>query len=918
MINRNGNGNGNRKRKIATLCFFVLVLVLSACQSKQVEVIVEPVVDKELAVVEEENVISVSTTEQFLSAIGPNRTIKVAPGKYDLLSVTTDNEYIKYEDTYDGKELIIYKVENLKIIGDENSKAEFVIDSRYSNVMVFKDVDNLTIKNIVAGHSKELGECTGGVLQFNFSANVVLENLDLYGCGTVGIDLKDSEKFQIINTNIYETNYSAMTIENSSDIEVLGGKIYNNTVFEALIKAKNSKQIVFNGTIFDNNKSITSEGYVSYDYFVMNESDTPISFNNSVITNNDLDYFYFKKDKYTNTVVKDNKFTIETDRNDMYNNSYVRRDQSWYEVKIKESTDWLEAVNVSNTEIVKDKSIIKYTKLIEDLGVLDLNGIPTALTSFKDMSKIIKNSEISDELFGIFLDYHTKYMDVASYSMYSYTELDKIYNENNPHGFVDLGEITDGELRLKIESSINSGMKLDVFYDNVYIAELNGYVISKVEAFISEGMRKYLELREEEKSNDLYQYDKMGMNIEYNYHEIDRLVKWEKFYADYPTFLTNEKFTNYVEIYEFTLKQPFENINREIVGENMYNQNDFYMLSAVDLMIYERLFDIYPYSSYTAKYKDLIIEIKKSNNIITEDLKPLLIKKKIILSDGNYDMYFKNSGDYYNVINKFKTDFSRFKEEVKKEPVPNVSAELTTVLVDDIYQMFREIGDNKHIIMKSGVYKVSLDFLSLENSVDSENIISGVKNLIIESDSSEPVVLLIDYGVVLKIDSSENVLLSNFILGHSTDICNGNVIEVVNSKNVSVNNSLLYGSGYIGLYVDTSENVNLNRSLVTDTTTNPISIIDSKIVGINNSRVYENYVPYLFDIDNSSDVTINSTQIIFNAYKKDLPIKGKEIFKMDKVSNILIKNSYFIENKFENIYSKEFDEVVKFTDNIIN
>lgn len=908
----------NKRRIILTLCLLMLVLILSACQSKTDEIPTEAVVEKETPVVEEENIISVSTTEQFLSAIGPNRTIKVASGEYDLLSVITDNEHIKYEDTYDGKELIIYKVENLKIIGDENSKPNFVIDPRYSNVMVFKDVDNLTIKNIVAGHRKELGECSGGVLQFNFSDNVILENLDLYGCGTIGIDLKDSEKFQIINPNIYECNYGAMTIENSSDIEIVGGNIHDNTVFEALIKARNSKQIVFNGTTFNNNKSYTSEGYVSYDYFVMNESDTPINFNNCVIKDNELEYFYFKKDQYTNTVVKDNKFIVDTDKNDLYNNSYIMREQSWYEVKIKESTDWLASINISNTQLVREKAIVKYTKLIEDLGVLDLNGVPTALTSFKNMSRTIDNKETSDELFAIFLEYYGKYMDVASYSMYSYTELGKIYNENNPFGFVDLDNVKDDKLRLKVESSINSGIKLDAFYENVYTTELNGYVVSKVEAFVSEGMRKYLELREEERSNQSYEYEELGMNIEYNYHELDRLVKWEKFYVDYPDFLEKDKFVNYVDRYEFTLKQPFENIKSVIIDEGMYNQNDFYMLSAVDLMIYERLFDLYPYSAYTSKYKDLIDEIKKTNNIIMKDLEPLLIEKKILEEDGNYDDYFKNSADYYNTINKFKLDLSKFKEEVKKDPVSNVSTELTTVLVDDIYQMFREIADNKHIIMKSGVYKVSLDFLSFSNGVDRENTISGVKNLVIESDSDEPVVLLLDYGVVLKIDNSENVLLNNFVLGHSTDICNGNVIEIVNSKNISVNNSLLYGSGYIGFYVDTSENVNLNRSLVTDTTTNPVSIIDSKVVAINNSRVYENYVPYLFDIDNSSEVTIDSTQIIFNAYEKDQARKGKEILKMDKVNNVVIKNSYFIENNFENIYSKEFDEVVQFTDNITN
>ncbi|MGB3368335.1 MAG: hypothetical protein WBA54_12650, partial [Acidaminobacteraceae bacterium] len=63
-------------------------------------------------------------------------------------------------------------------------------------------------------------------------------------------------------------------------------------------------------------------------------------------------------------------------------------------------------------------------------------------------------------------------------------------------------------------------------------------------------------------------------------------------------------------------------------------------------------------------------------------------------------------------------------------------------------------------------------------------------------------------------------------------------------------------------------------------------------------------------------VVIDSTQIIFNAYKKGLAKKGREIIKMDKVKNIVIKNSYFIENKFEKIYLKEFDEVVQFTDNI--
>ncbi|MEO1299230.1 MAG: hypothetical protein AAFW75_26320, partial [Cyanobacteria bacterium J06636_16] len=65
-----------------------------------------------------QDVIAVNTSEAFVQAIGPNRTIELASGSFTLsdLDPGLQTRHVRFESVFDGYELVIADVENLTIV----------------------------------------------------------------------------------------------------------------------------------------------------------------------------------------------------------------------------------------------------------------------------------------------------------------------------------------------------------------------------------------------------------------------------------------------------------------------------------------------------------------------------------------------------------------------------------------------------------------------------------------------------------------------------------------------------------------------------------------------------------------------------------------------------------------------------------
>ena len=183
--------------------------------------------------VPEDEVIYVSTAGQFLEAIAPDAVIELAPGTYNLteyLREASDNisDYVSRSFT-DGYQAEIYNVTGLTIRGEKGGKIEVVAEPRYSDVLYFSNCSDIAVENITFGHTIEPGNCEGAVLAFDYCQNISLAALDLYGCGTYGVEADHTADISLKDCIIRECSYGLVDLRLCSD-----------TVFESCIFRDNA------------------------------------------------------------------------------------------------------------------------------------------------------------------------------------------------------------------------------------------------------------------------------------------------------------------------------------------------------------------------------------------------------------------------------------------------------------------------------------------------------------------------------------------------------------------------------------------------------------------------------------------------------------------------------------------------------
>ena len=179
--------------------------------------------------------VTVTNADEFIKAIAPNTNITIKNN--GILSITdaiersairnisnmewkdypslTPGAY--YVDEPDGVELVIVNVNNLTISGGGSEMTHIQCTPTYAEVLSFFYCNNVTIKNIMAGHV-ETGTCSGDVLFINHCKKVILEKCDLYGCGVDGIWIENSDGVTVNKTEIHDCSEDYVVIRNCNNI----------------------------------------------------------------------------------------------------------------------------------------------------------------------------------------------------------------------------------------------------------------------------------------------------------------------------------------------------------------------------------------------------------------------------------------------------------------------------------------------------------------------------------------------------------------------------------------------------------------------------------------------------------------------------------------------------------------------------
>ena len=207
---------------------------------------------------------SVANEQEFLNALGNNRTVVIAAGVHlNLSRVLEREEYFRNvsgrrwmtiasdytglaplvvsESETDGRQLALLNMKGLIIKGERNSSIE--VDPRYSYCIYFINCENCEVHNLTIGHT-EGGFCSGGVIGVKGGRQTLIKDCDLYGCGTYGLDLMGTTDFTLMNSNIHDCTYGIIQLRNCIATYFTHCDFFNNRQYE-LIEGWNNEGLTF-------------------------------------------------------------------------------------------------------------------------------------------------------------------------------------------------------------------------------------------------------------------------------------------------------------------------------------------------------------------------------------------------------------------------------------------------------------------------------------------------------------------------------------------------------------------------------------------------------------------------------------------------------------------------------------------------
>ncbi len=194
--------------------------------------------------VSEDGYIHVSTVDEFLAAIGPNSSIYLEDGVYDLSTASSyggyGSQYYVWKDTgVDGPQLVICNLRGLSITGGGADKVTVSAVPRYAEVLSFDNCRDIELSGFTAGHSQDTGYCVGGVLYFNESSNVQVGGCSLYGCGVWGVTAIDSSDIAVKDTEIYDCSSGDINLSGCRNISFENCDIHDNGLSRIVNESSN-------------------------------------------------------------------------------------------------------------------------------------------------------------------------------------------------------------------------------------------------------------------------------------------------------------------------------------------------------------------------------------------------------------------------------------------------------------------------------------------------------------------------------------------------------------------------------------------------------------------------------------------------------------------------------------------------------
>ena len=242
--------------------FLTLALAAVSVSSRAAERGVEP------------NQINVTSAQELLDNLGSDRILVITEGYINLTEAllddandhlhisyeemeTTDKSVFYYMET-DGPELHIRGLKNLTILSGLDV-VSIVIDPRYANVFTFENCENINLSGLTLGHTDGASECSGAVVQIDFSSEITLDGCRLYGCGTLGVDASMVMSLHLKDCEIYECSIGGVVLYGVSDAIFENCSIHD--VPSPAISLYDTREVMWNNAdVFGEHFDVTADG----------------------------------------------------------------------------------------------------------------------------------------------------------------------------------------------------------------------------------------------------------------------------------------------------------------------------------------------------------------------------------------------------------------------------------------------------------------------------------------------------------------------------------------------------------------------------------------------------------------------------------------------------------------------------------
>ncbi len=216
--------------------------------------------------------IKVKTAQEFIKALGSERTIVIATDKPINLTDELDKmvargeivrgqDYsvdhgnglsctLSYTPNFDGNGLQVRNCIDLTIKAGSKKGATLLVSPRYVNVLEFIACADLTLENITMGHTTG-GYCDKGVLELDQCVNVTINDCDFFGCGTEGFKFVDCNDVVVNRSTVHDCTYHTMHVRNSGNIRFNECIFRDNKEFEQ-VSVSGSEDVIFTRCNFVN------------------------------------------------------------------------------------------------------------------------------------------------------------------------------------------------------------------------------------------------------------------------------------------------------------------------------------------------------------------------------------------------------------------------------------------------------------------------------------------------------------------------------------------------------------------------------------------------------------------------------------------------------------------------------------------